>query len=76
MVAVGQLIVEVGEAELVDIVWAVLVMRHVTPRHVSRVTSHLIVPDGVDAAHAVARLHEVGPHDIAFTVWAVLSGTD
>ena len=74
VVAVGQLIVEVGEAELVDIVWAVLLMRTCNP--VSRVTSHLIVPHGVDAAHAVARLHKVRPHDIAFTVWAALSGTD
>ena len=76
MVAVGQLIVEVGEAELVHIVWAVLVMRICdTDCHVLS-PSHLIVPHGVDAAHAVARLHKVRPHDIAFTVWAALSVTD
>ena len=68
MVAVGQLIVEVGEAELVDIVWTVLVMR--TCETVSRiVTCHLVVPHGVDAADPVAGLHKVRPQDIAFTVW-------
>ena len=39
VVAVGQLIVEVGEAELVDIVWAVLVMKTGNP--LSRVTCHV-----------------------------------